>query len=235
MSIFVVKKSGDLLTTRQCLRSFVGLVSFFVRHGEDECVPETAATSETELGFTWRATKKYWNQRWSKLIILNGVLFWRTFHQQQRRNRHTKDGEKKNRSTNSQCRETATGAHDVSSRKRSALGSQLPSARCGFCLLLYSLAAHAWVADLRADGPVLFRGGALRLFGPHPCVLCSIVSDKLDTCSPAHLIRALACARLLNGHISTPPREFLQRKISITFSMVFFFFWQWNIGEEQVC
>lgn len=33
MSIFVVKKVGDLLTTRQCLGSFVGLVSFFVRHG----------------------------------------------------------------------------------------------------------------------------------------------------------------------------------------------------------
>lgn len=45
MSIFVVKKVGDLLTTRQCLGSFVGLVSFFVRHaGEDECVPETTAT-----------------------------------------------------------------------------------------------------------------------------------------------------------------------------------------------
>jgi hypothetical protein len=53
MSIFVVKKLGDLLTTRQCLGSFVGLVSFFVRHGEDECVPETTATSET-ASWAWR-------------------------------------------------------------------------------------------------------------------------------------------------------------------------------------
>jgi hypothetical protein len=58
MSIFVVKKLGDLLTTRQCLGSFVGLVSFFVRHGEDECVPETTTTSETELGLATFHLKK---------------------------------------------------------------------------------------------------------------------------------------------------------------------------------
>lgn len=128
---------------------------------------------------------------------------------------------------NSQCTETATGAHDVSSRKRSALGSQLPSARCGFCLLLlFSGGARVSCADLRADGPAVFGGGALRLLGPHPCVLCSIVSDKLETCSrPAHLIRALACARLLNGPISLR-LSFLQRKFRSHFNGFFVFFWQ---------
>lgn len=83
--------------------------------------------------------KKYWNQRWCKLIILNGVLFWRTFHQfnKAKESSHKRWGDKKIDPTNSQCRETATGAHDVSSRKRSALSeANCPSAPCGFCLLL---------------------------------------------------------------------------------------------------
>ena len=163
MSISIVKKFGDLLTTRHCLRSCVGLFSFFISHieGRIRCFLrrrlqklKSRSASQRSRGFTWRVKKKRkkWRMKddlnWLSWVFYGELSPTKTFFNHKRwKNRFTHG-----RNCNGSSRRLVS--EKISFRQPTVPRNVL------FCLC--SLAAHAGVPDFLSFVRTV-GGGAQRL------------------------------------------------------------------------